>query len=869
LLAQAEKQFGGLDFMTAQGALRQLLRLDPQHIAGKRLLSLVDQRLTQQEKERKAQELARLAQQAVGEQGWDRALALCDEALGLSPENNALVTLRKSVVEGKQTQEKVSLLLAESANARKVGDLTRAQAFAATAQQLDPHNSQVLALSRLLEQRIEEKRLKEELRKEMASASASEHLAAGEYEEAFVLPDKAGTTAPDNAEVLRTKDEPTAALTEEKRESIVRRLEEKAALSTTVAKLRSVSGELAKALQEFPNDPSLLRLRLNLEPRVKQLEDELFVKEVCKNAAELTPEQALERIRTALTRVPGNEQLFGLESALSERVARQAREQLLAQRLGQARQAIDDRLFLEAVKILERCKSDGFSSYEVDGLLDLAKSAASQRISQEFIDRTEQSSAATASIVDAAASSEVLDRTLDLALASSIPVLTPMEIFALLRLPSSATLSELMKQNRDTETPDYVRSRSFPLEFPPDSRGHLKPVNVVMRVNAPDFEPPRIEKKVRVWPNSDCALQTFLLTPKRTGTLRIQFDVLMDDLTVASHMLKTMSQSSDRITQPVEPVVVSVPLSVTVRKRRRWPWVCGATATVLIVLVFLLMQHHSGKSTQPSVTERGSSILPAPGSSQLALPGKNYALLFATDDYDYWPHLNNPLQDAHTIADELRNNYSFADPEPRVVTNPRTKEIIDILHEYAERSYGPNDQLFIFFAGHGFFDEREQEGFLIARESRSQKDDSEHSSYLNFSRLSRIVDSIPVAHIFVVIDACYGGAFDTKVTKWAGQRGVADEYADVAPDKFIRRKLAVKGRLYLTSGQITTVPDGKPGQHSPFARRFIEVLRGYGGHKQLVTATFIAVSVAKLEPEPRFGDFGDSAPGADFLFIPK
>jgi hypothetical protein len=80
--------------------------------------------------------------------------------------------------------------------------------------------------------------------------------------------------------------------------------------------------------------------------------------------------------------------LFGLESALSERLARQAREQVLTQRLGQARQAIDDRLFLEAVKILERCKAEGYSSYEVDGLLELAKTAASQRISQELLERT-------------------------------------------------------------------------------------------------------------------------------------------------------------------------------------------------------------------------------------------------------------------------------------------------------------------------------------------------------------------------------------------------------------------------------------------------------------------------------------------------
>jgi predicted Ser/Thr protein kinase len=365
LLAEAEALFAGQDFLGAQSALRRLMRLDAQNVAGKRLLSQVEQRLTLQEKERKAQELARM---------------------GLSPASATLLALRKSVVEGKQTQEKVSQLLAETANARKVGELTRAQAHVALAQKLDPQNSQILALCRLLQQEIEEKRLKEELRTVMASAK--QHLAAREFEEAFVLLDRAAVISPENIEVLRARDELGAGLMEEKRKSVVRRLEEKATLTTTVEKLRLLSTELAEALKEFPNDPSLLRLRLNLEPRIKQMEDEFFVRDACKSAAELPPEEAVERIRAALLRVPGNEQLYGLEAALSERIARQAREKLLGQRLGQARQAIDDRLYLEAVKILERCKAEGFSSYEVDGLLELAKSAASQRISQELLERT-------------------------------------------------------------------------------------------------------------------------------------------------------------------------------------------------------------------------------------------------------------------------------------------------------------------------------------------------------------------------------------------------------------------------------------------------------------------------------------------------
>jgi eukaryotic-like serine/threonine-protein kinase len=386
LMARAEKLFGEREFIAAQSVLRQLLTLDSQHIAAKRLLSLTDQNLTQQERERRAKDLTRMVQQAAAEREWARALALCDEALGLTPGSETLVALRKSMVEGKQTQEKVAQLLFESANARKTGELDRARSRASSAYQLDPNNSQVLALCRELEQEIEEKQLREELRAVLASFR--ERLAAREFEDATLLFDRAKTLSPDNSEVLRAKDDLATALAEERRKGLVRRLEDKAALTTTLDKLRTVNSELAEALTEFPNDPSLIRLRFTLEPRIRHLENEMLVRDVCKRAAELPPEQAVVLVREALVRVPGNEELFNLEATLSGLATRQTRERLLTQRLGQARQAIDDGLYLEAVKILERCKAEGHSSYEVDGLLEIAKSAGKERRSQELLERT-------------------------------------------------------------------------------------------------------------------------------------------------------------------------------------------------------------------------------------------------------------------------------------------------------------------------------------------------------------------------------------------------------------------------------------------------------------------------------------------------
>ena len=386
LMVEAEQHFNEREFNAARTALRQLLRLDSQNVAGKRLLSLVEQRLTQQERDRRVHELTRLAQQAAGERDWERALALCDEGLGLSPASATLIEVRKSVIEGKQTQERVSQLLHESANARKKGELSRAQSQAASAQRLDPLNTQIMALCKALGQEIDEKRRKEELR--VFLDEVKEQLVARDLEEALVWLNKAEAIYPENAEVLRLKDQLAIALTEDRRKAIVRKLEEKAAVSGTIDKLRLVSADLADALKEFPNDPALLRLRLSLEPRTQVMEDEFFIREVSKSSAELPPEEALARIREALRKVPGNEQLLNLESALSERVTRQTRERQLAQRLQEATRAIDNRLYLEAVKILERCQADGFSSYEIDGLLELAKSEASKRISQEVLEQT-------------------------------------------------------------------------------------------------------------------------------------------------------------------------------------------------------------------------------------------------------------------------------------------------------------------------------------------------------------------------------------------------------------------------------------------------------------------------------------------------
>ncbi len=241
--------------------------------------------------------------------------------------------------------------------------------------------------------------------------------------------------------------------------------------------------------------------------------------------------------------------------------------------------------------------------------------------------------------------------------------------------------------------------------------------------------------------------------------------------------------------------------------------------------------------------------------------GTSRALLFATNVYDNFDDLTNPALDAATISEELTFNYHC---KAEVVLNSTLNEIIGKLREYAGQEYGAGDNLLIFFAGHGIYDEVFKEGYIISKDSESN--DLNRTTYLSHSNLRTIVNNIPCNHIFVVMDVCFGGTFDPVVAS-SSHRGSSGMYTEISSDEYIARKKKYKTRLYLTSGGKEYVPDGRPGHHSPFARKFLEALRNYGGEDKVLTVYEINRFVEKVDPQPRFGEFGNNEPGSDFLLI--
>ena len=236
--------------------------------------------------------------------------------------------------------------------------------------------------------------------------------------------------------------------------------------------------------------------------------------------------------------------------------------------------------------------------------------------------------------------------------------------------------------------------------------------------------------------------------------------------------------------------------------------------------------------------------------------GTNYALLFAVDTYDHWPALRFPLVDALNISRDLEQIYGF---QVELVQNPTKTDILRVLHKYEQKAYTPEDQLLIFFAGHGDFDTNM--GYLVSRDTKRPEDDNIRISYFSHSYFRDFIDRMSCKHIFLVMDTCYSGAFDERLA----MRGEGEDVFPFLSQADVERILTYTTRWYLTSGAKEQVPDD-----SLFARALLEALRSKGGRDNVLTIKEILTYFEDLSnPTPCFDAFGRNEGGSDFLFIAK
>ena len=240
-----------------------------------------------------------------------------------------------------------------------------------------------------------------------------------------------------------------------------------------------------------------------------------------------------------------------------------------------------------------------------------------------------------------------------------------------------------------------------------------------------------------------------------------------------------------------------------------------------------------------------------PTDDVLNLKGKYYALIMGVNDYDdeYITDLDRPLKDAEKVYNILTGFYTFEKGNVSYLKNPTRGDIISAMDEL-ERNITENDNLFIFFAGHGYWDERSDKGYWMPS-------DASRSNTVNWIRntsISEYMASIKSRHTLLVADACFsGGIFKTR-------------RAFSMPDMAVKRLYDLPSRKAMTSGTLKEVPD-KSVFVEYFVKRLEENLKKYLPSEQLFFSFKPAV-LNNSDNVPQFGiikNAGDE--GGDFIFI--
>jgi hypothetical protein len=265
--------------------------------------------------------------------------------------------------------------------------------------------------------------------------------------------------------------------------------------------------------------------------------------------------------------------------------------------------------------------------------------------------------------------------------------------------------------------------------------------------------------------------------------------------------------------------------------------------------------------------DRGFDDQDSSAQAVLERSGRDVAVLIATNQYQGsgWNQLYNPVFDAEAIGRRLRDTYGF---EVHLIRDPTQQQIKDTLYHFAfERNYTPDAQLFVFVAGHGIYDEKSTEGYVVATDSKGRVEDPRFHTYVPFHFLRDQLERARSKHVLVVLDVCYGGTFIESIESAQLLRSGDDIYDDANPAQFVSSKLSRVTRRYLTSGGKTRVPDGRRGEHSPFASRLLDAFDTKGGPDRILTLAEVQAAVEKAKPEPRAGAFGNNDFDSDFLFI--
>ena len=175
------------------------------------------------------------------------------------------------------------------------------------------------------------------------------------------------------------------------------------------------------------------------------------------------------------------------------------------------------------------------------------------------------------------------------------------------------------------------------------------------------------------------------------------------------------------------------------------------------------------------------------------------------------------------------------------------------------------DNLLIYYAGHGELDKVNQRGHWVPVDASEEST----TNWISNIQITDIINTMSSKHILVVADSCYSGAM-TRSSVTRLEAGMTSKKRL----KWIETMLNKQSRTALTSGGLKPVLDSGGGEHSIFAKAFIdslennsEILETYKLYQEV--SSLVNDAAGSFEQVPEYAPLKYTKHEAgEFFFVP-
>jgi hypothetical protein len=245
--------------------------------------------------------------------------------------------------------------------------------------------------------------------------------------------------------------------------------------------------------------------------------------------------------------------------------------------------------------------------------------------------------------------------------------------------------------------------------------------------------------------------------------------------------------------------------------------------------------------------------------------GRFYALIVGNQNYDVLESLKTPHYDAERAAKILSTQYGFT---VQVIQDGNDVAILKALNDL-NSVLGPNDNLLIYYAGHGYRlkTDKTENGYWLPRNAERPPNDT---YWVPNEQITSHIGRLQAKRVLVVADSCYAGLLSTDSSFF-----FLDKPAEVSKE-YIEFKLPKRSRLLIASGGDNPVLDEGGQGDSVFGKAFLDVLES---NTAILTAPALFSKVQGKVREGALRNHFDEQPefksikGAghelgDFFFVP-